>query len=224
MSNQREETDPKKDLREGDFLCTKVRGEEAPKFGIFRKQYEGRRIGDGGGIVVDNYNRGFPEEVRVPIPGNSYSPMKREDYLTHLGLCLNAMEEKIQGKPGDLRAACWASRHHFLEGVIKNIEKGKSDLAPESPGTGEYVICRATSNDPQRNSLDPSFTELEYVGFELTTEPKNVAESIQERFGNRFRSIISNFGVPSDDGTPLKKYFFAYEIPEKGLVFIGEEK
>lgn len=185
------------------------------------------------GFGIDIYDYGFPINYHVQnaerctysfIPEkqkNKYVVLSKEAYLEHLAKAEKLMDKRLKSK--NLIAACWASRQHYLKGIIENIKNNapeyKINDAP-APKTGVYVICKSRGNDPVRCSLSPEENDLEGLIVTPRYNPKDIAVIIAQLNPTNFGKVIPDQTSYNQCGSIMNARYFVYEIPEDAVDFV----
>ncbi|MFW5871547.1 MAG: hypothetical protein ACOCUT_00425 [bacterium] len=182
---------------------------------------------------LENFNWGFPAQYQG-IPTHSYedsesikkiSELNKSQFIEHL----EKQSEKLYSltETKDLVAACFASRYHFLNGIIENIKKDDHEgiflhnIMPEYPETGVYVLSArdqtyGESESGWRNSQDPSKINLEGIIFNPRVTPRMASQIVSRWYGNKFGSVE---GVEINSGINFNS-FFCHEVPDFAVDFV----
>lgn len=210
----------------GDFVAAGPIGEDFSFYGVISG------FDDNTGFGLDIYDYGFPVHLHVPKasesgyfhwdrPINKHVVLSKAKYLEHLGGVSKSMDKKLGGE--DLVAACWASRQHYLQGVMENIKDGLPQYcisAVHPPKTGVYVLCSATNNEPNRCSLSPDKVDLEGLVVTPRYSPRDVAVMIAHMHPNKFGKISPRNTNFTHCGAIMDAVYFVYEVPENAVDFV----
>ena len=181
------------------------------------------------GVFLDIYDMGFPigRYVDKSLKNNWGFPLEQEynpiiltagQFLEHLEEARDALKPRIESR--DLVAACWASREHYLSGVIDRIRANGKDIQqhyeikPAFAGTGVYVLSARTHMEEDRCNIDPSRANLEGIVIDPRVSPLNASRLVTAWFGSTFKSVE---GVQDASGFA----YFCHEIPEKAKDFVS---
>lgn len=182
------------------------------------------------GIFIDIFDYGFPfgQFFKNCFEGRFYWTPEGKDFnveklslpqfLGHLEQARDRIIPKKESK--DLVAACWASREHYLNGVIAQLVQGGTDLVdswnlkPRFPETGLYVVHSGCFED-YHCDINPESTNLEAVLIEPRVTPNNAARILTAWYG-RFRSVTATHPGATGIG------YFCHEVPESARSFVKD--
>lgn len=190
---------------------------------------------------IESYDFGFPCRLHISdiyekkiwgeeIGKNKALLITPDEFIKHLLKRAKIINKKFQNSNG-LAKACWASREHYIKGVIKKIGKRKEKedwyshtfIAADSPKTGVYIIGKASGSEPDRCYIDPDDTSLEGLTIEPRLSAAQVAAVVQHFFPTKFGSVIGgNRGANFNHGNVFNRIYFAYEIPEKAIQYVKD--
>lgn len=187
--------------------------------------------GKGGNVHIVSYDFGFatslivedvtPDPFNWPSANNPKNPgvqIPNKEFLEHLKQRRDSMNEKLKSK--DLIAACWATRQHCVDGIIKNLEKNIEHInhweltKGTSAKTGVYVICPTHYSPevyPDRCDKDPSNVPLQGLIVKPRASPSGIAKALK-LLGINFKKGPEVWTKGID--------LFAYEIPENATEFV----
>jgi hypothetical protein len=189
---------------------------------------------------IISFQNGIPFEKLI---GRCYAPWydkegnNRENFAFELTLDeflelsnkdLNSIKSKI--KQEDKVGAVYASRHHYLQGVMDFLKEHyrtkihPSDIKPKLPGTGVYVISENFFNHPTQNHFEPENVPLE--AFKIISEnqvhPVQAALLLTHIYGHKFGDIKPNTPnlFDSRTGGIMNLGYFAHEVPDYAVPWI----
>lgn len=181
---------------------------------------------------LEVYDFGFPVtfknfnlELYEKETNENISELNKAQFIEHLEKKSEELYSLTESK--DLAAACFASRHHYLNGIIENIKKVNDDkvyfhnIVPKYPETGVYVLSARDqkydeNNSGHRNDGDPSKINLEGISFNPRVTPRIASQIVSRWYGNKFGSVE---GVEINLGINFNS-FFCHEVPEFALDFV----
>jgi hypothetical protein len=182
---------------------------------------------------LEVFDFGFPVTHRgLPIQSYGHtesiikiSELNKSQFIEHLEKKSDNLYSLTESK--DLVAACFASRYHFLNGIIENIKKDNHkeiylyNIMPEYPETGVYVLSArdktyAEEESGWRNNQDPSKINLEGIVFNPRVTPRMASQIVSRWYGDKFGSVEGaeiNLGINFNS-------FFCHEVPDFAVDFV----
>lgn len=182
---------------------------------------------------------GFPISYEYVDPSVSYvshgenrrskiekiTQLNKSQFIEHLKKKSDDLYSLTESK--DLVAACFASRYHFLNGIIENIKNDNNEgiylhnIIPGYPKTGVYVLSARDQKYPEeksgwRNNQDPSKINLEGIAFNPRVPPRIASQIVSRWYGNKFGSVEGvkiNFSINFNS-------FFCHEVPDFAIDFV----
>jgi hypothetical protein len=186
--------------------------------------------------TICSYDKGFPQ-VLIIEKNSAVKELSLEKYLGHL---INSMINTADlRKTKDMVAACWASRQHYLYGVIKSIKQiialrrdnydsmvckispelitDIHKINPEFPKTGVYVVSTRDNAEGYMCGLDPAKTDLEGLIINPATHPMDNPEEASEVITRLYKK---NYGSVKRFESADDKGYFCYEVPTYAVAWV----